>query len=441
MNNPLKDKVVEKQIKSVRGMRDILPEEIPDWHYFEKIWLQLMQSYGYEEIRFPLVESTALFKRSIGEVTDIVEKEMFSFQDRDNGDNLSLRPEGTAGCVRAGLENGLLYNQVRRLWYMGPMFRHERPQQGRYRQFHQVGVEAFGLEGPDIEVEHILMMARFWKSMGLSEAVTLQVNTLGSSIARSEYRVKLIEYLSKHETALDADSKRRMHTNPLRILDSKNPAMSDIINNAPKCYDHLDAESKAHFELFLSYLDNAGIVYQVNPNLVRGLDYYNRTVYEWVTDKLGAQGTVCSGGRYDGLVQQLGGNPAPGVGFAAGIERILLLRRALGHAEEKIVDAYLIHVGEAPEKAALLLAESLRDAYADLRLVVHCGKGNFKQQFKKADSSGAKIALILGEEELQNQTLGVKFLRERKDQMVVPLKDIKPFLTEIFGNDKGNIHG
>jgi len=420
------------QLQSIRGMPDILPKEALFWEQFESSWRKLVSSYGYEEIRLPVLESTALFKRSIGEVTDIVEKEMFTFLSKDE-ESITLRPEGTAGCVRAGLEHGLLYNQIQRLWYMGPMFRYERPQKGRYRQFHQVGIEAFGLAGPDIEVEHILMMSRFWKSLGVNKALSLQVNSLGSLASRNLYREKLVEYFSKYHSDLDQDSQRRLGTNPLRILDSKNPALSDLIRNAPKCLDHLDMESKKHFEGFLALLDLAEVDYKINPSLVRGLDYYNRTVYEWVTEKLGAQGTVCAGGRYDTLVEQLGGAPTNAVGFAIGIERVLLLQRELGVSLEMELDAYLIHVGEEPERVALLLAEELRDRCPTLRLVVHCGGGNFKHQFRKADKSGAKIAFILGESELATGTIGVKFLRETKDQLSIPKTDINQFLTEYLG--------
>lgn len=420
------------RIEALRGMPDILPSDIPLWHQFENHWYDLMHAYGYEEIRLPILESTALFKRSIGEVTDIVEKEMFTFQNKD-GESLTLRPEGTAGCIRAGLEHHLLRHQVQRLWYMGPMFRYERPQKGRYRQFHQVGVETFGLEGPDIDVEQILMMKRFWKILGVSDAITLHINSLGSNESRARYREVLIQYLTGYAEDLDEDSKRRLHTNPLRILDSKNPAMAAIIQNAPKGIEYLDAASKQHFELFQQLLREAGVQFVVDPYIVRGLDYYNRTVYEWVTDKLGAQGTVCAGGRYDTLVTQLGGEQTNGVGFALGIERVLLLQRALGIVHELLVDAYFICVGEAPEKKALILAEELRDACPKVRLLLHCGGGNFKQQFKKADKSGAKIALILGESELVENKLSIKFLREEREQLTLPREKVGQFLTEYFG--------
>jgi histidyl-tRNA synthetase len=408
---------VSKNIQAVRGMNDILPEETPAWRHLEETVRRLVDSYGYREIRMPIVESTDLFKRSIGEVTDIVEKEMYTFADR-NGDMLTLRPEGTAGCVRAAIQNGLLHNQVQRLWYRGPMFRHERPQKGRYRQFHQIGVEVFGLHGPDIDAEHIMMTARLWRQLGLEEAVTLQLNSLGSSAARTAYRGILVEYLWHHVEGLDEDSRRRLDTNPLRILDSKNPAMREIIDGAPKLNEHLDEESRDHFAQLCGYLDAAGIRYQINPCLVRGLDYYSKTVFEWVTDRLGAQGTVCAGGRFDALVEQLGGKPTPAVGFAMGVERLVSLLEAvalpLHHYQPH---AYLVLVGEAAARQGLALAERLRDALPQLRLESHCGGGSFKSQFKRADKSGARLALILGEEEIEQGILGIKFLREEQEQL------------------------
>lgn len=421
------------KIQSIKGMPDILPNEVPLWHQFESLWHQLMHQYGIEEIRLPILEATPLFKRSIGEVTDIVEKEMFSFFDKD-GDSLTLRPEGTAGTVRAGLEHGLLYHQIQKLWYMGPMFRYEKPQKGRYRQFHQVGVEAFGLSGPDIDAEQILMMQRFWKDLKIDKEISLQINSLGSGESRARYRTVLVDYLSKYYEDLDEDSQRRLKTNPLRILDSKNADLAEIIANAPKCYDYLDNESLAHFEGFKERLEDAGLNYEVNPNIVRGLDYYNQTVYEWVTHKLGAQGTVCAGGRYDGLVEQLGGHETPAVGFAVGIERVILLLKTMNYNVEKKLDAYLLSVGEKPQMKVLTVAEALRECYPNLRLLTHCGGGNFKQQFKKADKSGAKIALILGETELESGTLGVKFLREEREQLSVPKEQWGQFLSEYFGS-------
>ncbi len=425
-----------EKFQAIRGMPDILPVDVPFWHEFETYWRRLTSSYGYEEIRLPILEATALFKRSIGEVTDIVEKEMFSFESRD-GESLSLRPEGTAGCVRAALEHHLLHHQVQRLWYQGPMFRYERPQKGRYRQFHQVGIEAFGLEGPDIEVEHILMMVRLWKWLGVESAISLQVNSLGSFESRKIYREKLVDYLSQYYHELDADSRRRLQTNPLRILDSKNPALANIIAGAPKCQDYLDAASKLHFETFLQYLSQAGVHYKINSNLVRGLDYYNRTVYEWVTDKLGAQGTVCAGGRYDSLVEQLGGSQIKAVGFALGIERALLLQRALDHCKTVERDVYLIHLGEGSEKKALLFAEQLRNDWPELRLIVHCGGGSFKAQFKRADQSGAKIAFILGETELATETVSIKWLREtEQEQVSISKNEVNQFLTKYLREGK-----
>lgn len=426
---------MKKVVQSVKGVPDILPEEVGLWHQFEKQWLQLMMSYGYEEIRLPILESTSLFKRSIGEVTDIVEKEMFTFIDR-NGDSLTLRPEGTAGCIRAGIEHGLLYNQIQKLWYRGPMFRHEKPQMGRYRQFNQVGIEAFGLEGPDIDVEHLLMMKRFWKTLKLNDVVQLEINSLGSLEARQQYRTVLMDYLSKHQEELDEDSQRRLHSNPLRILDSKNEAMATLIANAPTCLEYLDTDSKNHFEELQARLTDAGVAYRVNPYLVRGLDYYNRTVYEWTTTKLGAQGTVCAGGRYDGLVEQLGGKSTPGTGFAIGIERVLLLQRALGILHTCTADLYVIHMGLDALKKSLSFAEELRDHHPRLRILMHFGGGNFKTQFKKADKSGAKIALILGESEMASGTIGVKFLREDREQLSLPRNELDKFLIEYFGNER-----
>ena len=417
-------------IQAIRGMNDILPDVTPEWRHLEEMVRQLLDAYGYREIRMPIVEKTELFKRSIGEVTDIVEKEMYTFEDR-NGDLLTLRPEGTAGCVRAGIENGLLHNQVQRLWYCGPMFRHERPQKGRYRQFHQIGVEVFGLEGPDVDAEHILMTARLWKMLGLGDSVQLQLNSLGSAESRAAYRATLVDYLWEHVTELDEDSRRRLESNPLRVLDSKNPAMRDLILAAPKLTDHLDEESQAHFVSLRATLDAAGVKYTVNPCLVRGLDYYGKTVFEWVTDKLGAQGTVCAGGRFDGLVEQLGGKQTPAVGFAMGVERLVSLLEAEHVPQEHYrPHAYLVLVGEAAQRQGLLLAERLRDVLPLLRLETHCGGGSFKSQFKKADKSGARLALILGEEEVGNGTIGIKFLREEAEQLLMPQAEAEAFLAD-----------
>ncbi|WP_264477200.1 histidine--tRNA ligase [Halomonas sp. M20] len=407
-----------KNIQAIRGMNDLLPEQSPLWQYFEAQIRSLMRRYGYLEIRTPILEQTALFARSIGEVTDIVEKEMYTFEDR-NGDSLTLRPEGTASCVRAAMENGLLHNQTQRLWYQGPMFRHERPQKGRYRQFHQVGVETFGIEGPDIDAEIILLSARLWEALGLFEHVTLELNSLGSLEARRAYRETLTAYFESHFDLLDEDSRRRLSSNPLRILDSKNPAMAEMLAQAPQLLEYLDDESRAHFAALTDLLDAAGIAYVINPRLVRGLDYYSRTVFEWTTTALGSQGTVCAGGRYDGLVEQLGGKPTPAVGFAMGVERLILLLETLNLVpaeSQRGPDAYLLAMGERAEREALLLGERLRDALPHLTLQVHCGGGSFKSQIKKADKSGAQLALILGEDELDQGTLGLKFLREDRDQ-------------------------
>jgi len=418
---------VADTIRSIRGMNDLLPDVTPYWQAVEATLKSVLNGYGYQEIRFPIVEKTELFKRSIGEVTDIVEKEMYTFDDR-NGDSLTLRPEGTAGCVRAAMENGLL-NQTQRLWYMGPMFRHERPQKGRYRQFHQVGVEAYGFDGPDIDAEMILMTARLWKQLGLT-GVTLQLNSLGSTEARLAYREELVKYFEAHQSQLDDDSQRRLHSNPLRILDSKNPDMQALNEAAPKLIDHLDDESKAHFEALCRTLDNAGIEYEINPRLVRGLDYYGKTVFEWVTDQLGSQGTVCAGGRYDGLVAQLGGKGATAIGFAIGIERLIALLEATDSLPEvPQVDAYLVAVGEAAAEKAPILAESLRDQLPGIQLITHCGGGSFKSQFKRADRSGARWTLILGEEEINNETIGVKTMATG-EQETVNWCDLAAYLSQ-----------
>ena len=403
------------KIQSIRGMNDILPDETPSWQYIEEKLRQLMQSYDYNEVRFPLVEKTALFKRSIGEVTDIVEKEMYTFDDR-NGDSLTLRPEGTAVCVRAGIQNGILVNQQQRLWYMGPMFRHERPQKGRYRQFHQFGAEVFGLNGPDIDAELICMTARFWKMLGLEDSVILQLNSLGTQESREQYRSILTDYLQTHQDLLDDDSLRRLQTNPLRILDSKNPAMQEMIEKAPRLMEHLDEESKSHFEQLCTYLDSVGIRYEVNTRLVRGLDYYNKTVFEWVTDKLGAQGTICAGGRYDGLVNQLGGRDTTAVGFAMGLERlVLLVEQAELDKYVKRPHAVMLMMGQRAQNAGLALSEQLRDEVANVRILNVCGGGSFKSQMKRADKSQAEIALILGDDELDNNVITVKYLRTDND--------------------------
>ncbi|MCZ0926146.1 MULTISPECIES: histidine--tRNA ligase [Halomonadaceae] len=427
-------KSVAKKIQAIRGMNDLLPSESSRWQFFEGIVRQLMQRYGFAEIRTPIVEQTALFARSIGEVTDIVEKEMYTFEDR-NGDSLTLRPEGTASCVRAAMENGLLYNQTQRLWYQGPMFRHERPQKGRYRQFHQVGIEAYGFEGPDIDAEVILLSARLWQELGLMEHVTLELNSLGSSEARAAYRDKLVAYFEQHRDVLDEDAKRRLTSNPLRILDSKNPAMAEMLDGAPRLLDNLDEPSQAHFEQLKAMLDAAGIDYVINPRLVRGLDYYSRTVFEWTTTALGSQGTVCAGGRYDGLVEQLGGKPTPGVGFAMGIERLILLLETLDLVpDEAASDVYLLAMDDTATIAAITLAEQLRSELPWLRLQLHCGGGSFKSRMKKADKSGAAFALLLGQDEIAENAVTLKALRDDREQQRVPQAMLAHTLSEQLPN-------
>ncbi len=406
---------MSKSIQAIRGMNDILPVDTPRWQAVESIFATLMASYGYGEIRLPIVEKTELFKRSIGEVTDIVEKEMYTFEDR-NGDSLTLRPEGTAGCVRACIQHGLLYNQTQRLWYKGAMFRHERPQKGRYRQFHQMGVEVFGLAGPDIDAELIMMTARLWHKLDMADDVRLEINSLGSPAARHAYRQILVDYLQQHRDALDEDSLRRLESNPLRILDSKNPQMQSLIAEAPKLNDYLDEESEQHFRQLCALLDAVGIKYRINPCLVRGLDYYSRTVFEWVTDRLGAQGTVCAGGRFDGLVEQLGGKGTPAMGFALGLERLLSLLEDRLLPDNTVPHAYLIMAGEVAEQAGRVLAEQLRDALPTLRLLANAGGGSFKSQMKRADRSGAALALILGEDEMHAGQIGIKDLRGKAGQ-------------------------
>jgi len=417
-------------------MNDLLPEQSATWQYLESTVARVLSRYSYREIRFPVLEQTELFKRAVGEVTDIVEKEMYSFDDR-NGDNLSLRPEGTAGCVRACTENGLLHNQTQRLWYSGPMFRHERPQKGRLRQFHQVGVEAFGLSGPDIDAELLLLTARLWKELRIDHAVTLQINSLGTSADRANYRAALVDYLSARKDQLDEDSQRRLDSNPMRILDSKNPQTQSLLNEAPSLEEFIDQESKEHFQQLRATLDAAGVDYEINPRLVRGLDYYSKTVFEWVTTHLGAQGTVCAGGRYDGLVEQLGGKPCPGVGFAMGVERLVLLLDELGVVPDsvgQIVDVYLVAVGNV-ETQALVLGENLRSNCPAIRLQTNCGGGSFKSQMKKADKSAASIALVLGEDEAANKKIGVKFLREDRPQETVDQVDLANYLMTIITTD------
>ncbi|CAI0737620.1 histidine--tRNA ligase [Serratia proteamaculans] len=406
-----------KNIQAIRGMNDYLPEETALWQRIEGILKQVLSGYGYSEIRLPIVEQTPLFKRAIGEVTDVVEKEMYTFDDR-NGESLTLRPEGTAGCVRAGIEHGLLYNQEQRLWYVGPMFRYERPQKGRYRQFHQLGAEVFGLQGPDIDAELILLSARWWKALGISEHVKLELNSIGSLEARANYRDALVAFLEQHQDKLDEDCKRRMYSNPLRVLDSKNPEVQALLNDAPRLSEYLDEESKAHLEGLCELLAQAGIPYTINERLVRGLDYYNRTVFEWVTTSLGAQGTVCAGGRYDGLVEQLGGRATPAVGFAMGLERLVLLVQAVNpeFKAAATIDVYVISSGAGTQSAAMQLAERVRDAAPQLKLMTNYGGGNFKKQITRADKWGARVALILGENEVAAQQVVVKDLRSGEQE-------------------------
>ncbi|AVV38734.1 histidine--tRNA ligase [Pantoea vagans] len=406
-----------KNIQAIRGMNDYLPADTALWQRIEGVLKQTLASYGYSEIRLPLVEQTPLFKRAIGEVTDVVEKEMYTFDDR-NGESLTLRPEGTAGCVRAGIEHGLLYNQEQRLWYMGPMFRYERPQKGRYRQFYQIGVEVFGLQGPDIDAELIMLNARWWKALGISEHVRLELNSIGSLEARAHYRDALVAFLEQHKDVLDEDCKRRMYSNPMRVLDSKNPDVQQLLNDAPQLGDYLDDDSREHFSGLCALLDDAGISYTVNQRLVRGLDYYNRTVIEWVTDSLGSQGTVCGGGRYDGLVEQLGGRATPAVGFAMGMERLVLLVQAVNPEFEPTsnVDVYVIASGQGVQSAAMQLAEKLRDEAPELRLMTNFGGGNFKKQFARADKWGARVALVLGEDEVKAGQVVIKDLRRGEQQ-------------------------
>ena len=427
-------------IRAIRGMSDILPGETPYWQFLEKTVSRLFTSYGYGEIRLPVVEQTELFKRSIGEVTDIVEKEMYTFDDR-NGESMTLRPEGTAGCVRAAIQQGLL-SVPQRLWYAGPMFRYERPQKGRQRQFHQIGAESFGVATPDADAEVILLSARLWRQLGISDSVELQLNSIGSADARKAFRAALVAYLEQHVEALDEDSQRRLHSNPLRILDSKNPQTQALLDGAPALADFLDDESRADFARLCDLLEAAGVSYVVNPRLVRGLDYYNKTVFEWVTDQLGAQGTVCAGGRYDGLVQQLGGKATPGVGFAMGMERLVLLLHEVGGLVDTPpqADAYAVAFGDEASRVALAAVEHLRDQLPGLNIVQHTGGGSFKSQMKKADKSGARVALLWGEDEVAAQAVSVKSLRdtggdeERPQQQTVPVAELEKTLRTLFAD-------
>lgn len=419
-----------KQIQAIRGMNDILPTQSPLWQKVEAVLRASVSAYGYSEIRTPIVESTELFKRSIGEVTDIVEKEMYTFAD-NNGDSLTLRPEGTASTVRAGNEGGLLYNQEQRLWYMGPMFRHERPQKGRYRQFNQFGVEVYGIGSADIDAEVLMLSARLWQKLGIGEHVSLELNTLGDPAERALYREALIAFLEQHKDNLDEDSKRRMYSNPLRVLDSKDAAVQALLVDAPELMDYLGEESKAHFSQLRELLDAVGIQYRINPRLVRGLDYYNRTVFEWVTSSLGSQGTVLAGGRYDGLVAQLGGKDTPAVGFAMGLERIVLLLEALELDKDIApeVDVYVTAMGDGCRIEAIKMAEELRAQLPTLKVMTHCGGGNFKKQMKRADKSGASLALIIGEDELANNQVVVKPLRNDNEQHSVARDQLATYLA------------
>lgn len=420
-----------ERIQAIRGMNDVLPDRTSMWRYIENSFVDCMSRYGYQEIRFPIIESTQLFKRTIGEVTDIVEKEMYTFDDL-NGDSITLRPEGTAGCVRACLENGLLYNQQPKLWYMGPMFRHEKPQKGRYRQFNQFGVEAFGIPSATIELELISICSRLWTQLGFADSVKLQINSLGELSERHEYKNILVEYLKDHFEDLDEDSKRRLDKNPMRILDSKNPDMQQLISQAPKLIDVLGDKSQSHFQTFCDGLDALNISYTVNPVLVRGLDYYGHTVFEWVTDQLGSQSTVCAGGRYDILVEQLGGNPTPAVGFALGIERILLLMETLNLSEQKNQkqSLFVIATNEIGVIKAMVMAESIRTAFPELDVIINTTGGSFKSQFKKADKSGARLALILGDDELANQQVSIKDLRNDIEQITIEQSTMNQFLKD-----------
>lgn len=424
---------MSKQIQAIRGMNDCLPSQSGLWQFVESVIRQVVASYGYQEIRTPIVESTHLFKRSIGEVTDIVEKEMYTFADR-NDESVTLRPEGTASVVRAGNEHGLLYNQQQRLWYMGPMFRYEKPQKGRYRQFHQFGLEAFGLAGPDIDAEVILLSHRLWQRFGIAEHVSLEINSLGSNQARVDYKEKLVAFLRTRQDELDEDSLRRLETNPLRVLDSKNPQVQAVVKDAPQLIDCLDEESAQHFTALCERLDSFGIQYRVNPSLVRGLDYYNRTVFEWVTTSLGAQGTICAGGRYDGLVEQLGGKSTPGVGFAVGLERLVLMLETLELDKEVAtsVDIYVTALDASVETYAWQITEKIRDVLPEIRVMNHCGGGNIKKQMKKADTSGAKLVFLIGGGELQEQSVTVKYLREQQEQVSISRGDIIQFLQQSF---------
>ena len=420
--------MANETLRAVRGMNDILPAEIGLWQRFEAVTRDWLASYGYQEMRTPILEQTGLFKRAIGEVTDIVEKEMYTFVDELNGESFTLRPEGTASCVRAAVEHNLLFNGGKRLWYSGPMFRHERPQKGRYRQFHQFGVEALGLVGPDVDAEHIVMCARLWRDLGI-EGIRLEINSLGSGEERRAYREELIAYFEGNLDRLDADAKRRLYANPLRILDSKNPEMRPLVEGAPRLVEHLGEASRAHLEGVKLRLEDLGIGYTINPRLVRGLDYYNLTVFEWISDQLGAQGTVCAGGRYDGLVEQLGGRPAPACGFALGVERLLALWGAPGQGEVR-PDVYLVHQGARADRRAFEIAEQLREN--GVSVILHCGEASFKSQMKRADASRAMLAVIVGEDEVEAGQASVKPLREAGGQRRVAFDALADHLADYF---------
>ena len=413
-----------KNIQAIRGMNDCSPTESPLWQWIEGQVRQILSSYGYSEVRMPIVESTPLFARAIGEVTDVVSKEMYTFWDND--EQLTLRPEGTAGCVRAAIEHGWIYNNEQRLWYMGPMFRHERPQKGRYRQFHQAGVEVFGIATPEIDAELIILTARLWKALGIDQHVSLQLNSIGSLEARANYRSALVAFLENHQDLMSEEEKERLVKNPLRILDTKNQALQDVLDGAPKLLDYLDDESREHFAQLCGLLDAVGIQYEINPKLVRGLDYYNKTVFEWVTSALGAQGTVCGGGRYDGLVEQLGGHATSGVGFAMGLERLVLLVQEVNKSipVKSAVDIYVVYQGEGTTLAAFQLAEKLRSELPHLSTMLHCSGGNFKKQFRRADKSGATLALVLGESEVQNNQVVVKHLLGTAEQQTIDVANL-----------------
>ena len=413
-----------KNIQAIRGMNDCSPTESPLWQWIEGQVRQILSSYGYSEVRMPIVESTPLFARAIGEVTDVVSKEMYTFWDND--EQLTLRPEGTAGCVRAAIEHGWIYNNEQRLWYMGPMFRHERPQKGRYRQFHQAGVEVFGIATPEIDAELIILTARLWKALGIDQHVSLQLNSIGSLEARANYRSALVAFLENHQDLMSEEEKERLVKNPLRILDTKNQALQDVLDGAPKLLDYLDDESREHFAQLCGLLDAVGIQYEINPKLVRGLDYYNKTVFEWVTSALGAQGTVCGGGRYDGLVEQLGGHATSGVGFAMGLERLVLLVQEVNKSipVKSAVDIYVVYQGEGTTLAAFQLAEKLRSELPHLSTMLHCSGGNFKKQFKRADKFGATLALVLGESEVQNNQVVVKHLLGAAEQQTIDVDNL-----------------